>query len=625
MTRRSRCRRARSSAPSARSPRCRSCRRARAATGRHGHDRDVATVVKEQNPSRRSPASTATRPHDRCHEAAVGEHRRCLQSRDRRPAGLATQLGGPQFTVVFDQAPYIEQSIESLAQEGLLGLLFAVIVILLFLMSVRSTLVTAISIPTSVLITFIGIQAFGYSINILTLGRSRSRSSSRRRLHRRHREHQTPLRRRCRQEDLDPPGGARGRDGRDGLDHHDRRRLPAHRLRGRRHGSALPPVRADRDDRDGRLAPRGPDDRPVLAYWFLKPGKPVLDAEGRPIDPRTRMRRPPVCSAPISPCSDGTLRHSWATLGLAVLVLVGTVAVTPLMKTNFLGDSGQNTVTMTQSLGPAASLDAESAAATKVESALQGIDGVQTVQVSIGSSGSALRDAFSPAAAPVSPTRSRRTPTPIRLRCVRRSGHRSGASRRRYDHDRRLGRRLRLERHRDRCQRARPEHAQERDRRPRRLPRRPSGGRTGERQPLGVAPLHRRLGRPRCGRARGPVGGHCGRNRQRRDAAAARRHGRDRRQEPHDLRRGGGSAHHGRRAQGARHPDGCGDRAPRHARHGPAEPGADLHHHEEGAEDRDDHGHSVDERPVDRGPRPSTPRSATPRSRRAPALRWAVS
>jgi multidrug efflux pump subunit AcrB len=43
-------------------------------------------------------------------------------------------------------------------------------VILVFLMSVRATLVTAISIPTSVLITFIGIQAFGYSLNILTLG-----------------------------------------------------------------------------------------------------------------------------------------------------------------------------------------------------------------------------------------------------------------------------------------------------------------------------------------------------------------------------------------------------------------------------------------------------------------------
>ena len=83
---------------------------------------------------------------------------------------LETAVPGVSFTVVFDQAPFIQQSIDALAQEGLLGLLFAVIVILIFLMSVRSTLVTAISIPTSVLITFIGIQAFGYTLNILTLG-----------------------------------------------------------------------------------------------------------------------------------------------------------------------------------------------------------------------------------------------------------------------------------------------------------------------------------------------------------------------------------------------------------------------------------------------------------------------
>src|SRR5687768_2858943 len=85
-------------------------------------------------------------------------------------APLDTTNPGATFTIVFDQAPYIEESIEALATEGLLGLLFAVLVILVFLLSVRATLVTAISIPTSVLIAFIGIQAFGYSLNILTLG-----------------------------------------------------------------------------------------------------------------------------------------------------------------------------------------------------------------------------------------------------------------------------------------------------------------------------------------------------------------------------------------------------------------------------------------------------------------------
>jgi len=78
--------------------------------------------------------------------------------------------GNTKFTLVFDQAPFIEQSIESLTQEGLLGLLFAVIVIFVFLFSFRSTLVAAISIPVSVLITFIGMLVSGYTLNIITLG-----------------------------------------------------------------------------------------------------------------------------------------------------------------------------------------------------------------------------------------------------------------------------------------------------------------------------------------------------------------------------------------------------------------------------------------------------------------------
>ncbi|MCU1514954.1 MAG: efflux transporter permease subunit, partial [Microbacteriaceae bacterium] len=90
--------------------------------------------------------------------------------RDQIPT-LEKQLGSnSKLTVVSDQAPSITQSIESLAQEGLLGLVFAVVIILVFLFSVRSTLVTAISIPVSVLITFIGMQASGYTLNIITLG-----------------------------------------------------------------------------------------------------------------------------------------------------------------------------------------------------------------------------------------------------------------------------------------------------------------------------------------------------------------------------------------------------------------------------------------------------------------------
>src|SRR5690606_1300389 len=84
--------------------------------------------------------------------------------------GLTATLPGVSFDVLIDQAPFIEDSISALTSEGLLGLVFAVLVIWAFLRSGRATLVTAVSIPSSVLIAFVGMQAAGYTINILTLG-----------------------------------------------------------------------------------------------------------------------------------------------------------------------------------------------------------------------------------------------------------------------------------------------------------------------------------------------------------------------------------------------------------------------------------------------------------------------
>ena len=66
--------------------------------------------------------------------------------------------------------PFVEKSIESLTTEGLLGLAMAVIVILVFLLSIRSTLVTAVSIPLSVIIALIALWVGDYSLNLLTLG-----------------------------------------------------------------------------------------------------------------------------------------------------------------------------------------------------------------------------------------------------------------------------------------------------------------------------------------------------------------------------------------------------------------------------------------------------------------------
>ena len=87
-----------------------------------------------------------------------------------RLPGIADGLGqNAAIQVVFDQAPSIEESIKDLAIEGSLGLAFAVLIILVFLLSVRSTIITAISIPLSLLVALIGLQLGDYSLNIFTL------------------------------------------------------------------------------------------------------------------------------------------------------------------------------------------------------------------------------------------------------------------------------------------------------------------------------------------------------------------------------------------------------------------------------------------------------------------------
>ena len=83
---------------------------------------------------------------------------------------LTKKLGGNvEISTVFDQGPFVEKQLENLTIEGTLGLTFAILIILVFLGSIRSTLVTAISIPTSLLVTFAGLLVSDYSLNLFTL------------------------------------------------------------------------------------------------------------------------------------------------------------------------------------------------------------------------------------------------------------------------------------------------------------------------------------------------------------------------------------------------------------------------------------------------------------------------
>ncbi|WP_323749350.1 efflux RND transporter permease subunit [Curtobacterium sp. VKM Ac-1393] len=340
--------------------------------------------------------------------------------RDALP-GIEDKIeGDPRFTVVFDQAPYIQQSIDSLAEEGLLGLAFAVLVILVFLLSWRSTLVTAISIPTSVLLAAIGMRAAGYTLNIITLaaltiaiGRVVDDSIV---VIENIKRHMVP-----------------------GVDRGQAVREAVREVAGAVTASTLTTVAvflpvAFVAELVGELfRPFAVTVTlalvaslfvsltivPVLAYWWLRPSKVKpgettaaadTDAEAAPSAVEAERDRPEGALASAADLHDAgrvdrlrrvylpvlrwVVRKPVVVILLAVIVLGGTVATLPFVTTNYLGDSGQNTFTVTQDLKAGSSLAVQSESARKVERALQGVDGVETVQTTIGTSGQSIQAAF---------------------------------------------------------------------------------------------------------------------------------------------------------------------------------------------------------------------------------------
>lgn len=76
------------------------------------------------------------------------------------------------FTAVstFDQGEPIEDSVNMMLEKAIFGIIFAVIVILLFLRNFRTTLISVVSIPLSLLIALFLLHQMDVTLNILTLG-----------------------------------------------------------------------------------------------------------------------------------------------------------------------------------------------------------------------------------------------------------------------------------------------------------------------------------------------------------------------------------------------------------------------------------------------------------------------
>ncbi|SJN18904.1 RND multidrug efflux transporter; Acriflavin resistance protein [Micrococcus lylae] len=302
-----------------------------------------------------------------------------------------------RFTVVFDQAPFIQQSIDTLFLEGVLGLGFAVLVIAVFLLSLRSTLVTAVSIPLSLLATLIGVWLSGYSLNMLTLGaltiaigRVVDDSIVVVENIRRHlglgEDRRTAI--------------VRG-TGEVGL------AITASTLTS---VAVFVPVAFVSGLAGELFRPFAVTMSlallvsllvaltivPVLSFWFLggtasRRTAGQAAAEGLVDDGPSPSARPVAHASWLSrayrPVLRGTQAHPKTTIAAALAVLVGTGVLVPLLPTNLLGDTGQNSFTVTARQSPGSSLEATTAAAEKVDEALRGTEGVQDVQFTVGSAG----------------------------------------------------------------------------------------------------------------------------------------------------------------------------------------------------------------------------------------------
>ncbi len=80
------------------------------------------------------------------------------------------EFKGVSVHTTLDQAKPIKDSVETMISKALFGCLFAVIVIMLFLRNFKTTLISVISIPLSLLAALLVLKQMDISLNVMTLG-----------------------------------------------------------------------------------------------------------------------------------------------------------------------------------------------------------------------------------------------------------------------------------------------------------------------------------------------------------------------------------------------------------------------------------------------------------------------
>jgi CzcA family heavy metal efflux pump len=86
------------------------------------------------------------------------------------PKIMATLPTGLQLHLLFDQSIFVKASIDGVVREATIAAGLTALMILLFLGSWRSTVIVAISIPLSILVSIIVMRLMGETLNVMTLG-----------------------------------------------------------------------------------------------------------------------------------------------------------------------------------------------------------------------------------------------------------------------------------------------------------------------------------------------------------------------------------------------------------------------------------------------------------------------
>ncbi len=85
-------------------------------------------------------------------------------------SGFEAKIDGLKVTTIFDQGKPIEESVSTMLNKAIFGAIFAMIIILLFLRNFRTTIISVISIPLSILIAILLLKQMDITLNMMTLG-----------------------------------------------------------------------------------------------------------------------------------------------------------------------------------------------------------------------------------------------------------------------------------------------------------------------------------------------------------------------------------------------------------------------------------------------------------------------